>query len=81
MSDEHTDWLKVLVNAGFAAAITAGAGLIGAVVAQSGGGESRRCEIAAHYLQDETSTPYVDAAVRRRVEASAAAQFERCMKE
>jgi hypothetical protein len=81
VSDDRTDWFKLLVNAGFAAAITAGAGLVGAVVAQSGGGEVRRCEIAAHYLQDETPTPYVDSSVRRRVEASAATQFERCMRE
>jgi hypothetical protein len=81
VSSDRTDWLKILVNAGLAAAITAGAGLVGAVVARSGDSDGRECEIAVRYLRDETPTPYVDPRIRARMEASAAARFERCMKE
>ena len=61
--------------------ITAGAGFV--TLAIQGGQAQRRtqCEIARDILQDETPTPYLDIAGRKRLAGAAIDEVERCFKE
>ena len=75
-------WADLLITSGLAATVGAlGSLATTELLRENQAAATKRCEIAAGVLQDETPSPYMDREMQKRTTAAAAGRFERCMKE
>ena len=72
-------WATLLIGSGLAAALAALGGFATQYSRDAHDADSKRCEIAASVLQDNTPSPFLGQADRDKVIAAAAWRFTRCM--
>ena len=74
-------WADLLITSGLAATVGALGSLATELLLENQAAATKRCEIAAGILQEETPSTYMDREMQKRIMAAAGGRFERCMKE